>query len=45
MTQLWVTVCFLGAIGTRERLFVEDFGLDEKETLSVDSDPNESTNF
>ena len=42
---LWVIVCFLEAIGTRERLFVEDFGLDGKELLSMNSYLNESTNL
>ena len=32
-TPLWVIVYFLGAIGTKERLFVEGFRLDGKEIL------------
>ena len=40
---MWLIVCFLGAIDTRERLFVEDFKLDGKEILSMNSDLNENT--
>ena len=39
---LWVTICFLRAIGTREEAFVEGFGLDGKKILSVDSDLNKT---
>ena len=42
---LWVLICFFGAIDTRERLFEEDYGLDGKKTLSMNSDLNESTNL
>ena len=38
-------VCFLGAIDTRKEVFLEDFGLDGEETLSVDSDLNETTSL
>ena len=44
-TPLWVLVCFLGANGAKDRLFEEGFGLDGKETLSVNSTLNESTSL
>ena len=49
-TPLWVTVCFLRAISTREEAFVEGFELegfelDGKEILSMDSALNENTSL
>jgi len=45
-TLLWVTICILGVINTRREVFLgESFGSYEKETLSVDSNLNESTSL
>ena len=38
-------ICFLGSLTLGDRPFVEDFELDEKEILSMDSDLNESTSL
>ena len=43
VVSLRVTVCFFRAIATMKEAFEESFGLDEKETLSMDLDFNKST--
>jgi len=44
-TPLWMMIYFLGVIYTREEAFVEGFGRGWEETLSVDSNLNESTSM